>query len=100
MAVADIPILCMLLTAVGSRMMNGATVQNYFVPMAGGLQAVYGPGSGNLLYYRHADWLGSSRFAATSTGSMFYDRRTLLLARATRRRAPTAARLPGRRRTR
>ncbi len=54
-------------------LMNGATVQKYMVPMAAGMQAVYGQGSGNFLYYRHADWLGSSRFAATSTGSMYYD---------------------------
>jgi hypothetical protein len=46
-------------------------VQKYFVPFAAGVQAVYN--SKGLQYYRHSDWLGKSRFAATSTGSMYYD---------------------------
>ena len=59
----------------GSRfaMMSGQTVQKYFIPLAGGLQAVYGPGAGNLMYYRHTDWLGSSRFAGTPAGGVYYD---------------------------
>jgi RHS repeat-associated protein len=52
-------------------LMNGQTVKQYFVPMAGGLQAVFN-GSG-LQYYRHADWLGSSRFASTPAGGVYYD---------------------------
>ena len=27
-----------------------------------------------LQYYRHADWLGTARFASTATGSVQYDR--------------------------
>ncbi len=46
-------------------LMNGQTVQKAFVPLPGGGTAVY---SGTTLaYYRHADWLGSSRFASTAT---------------------------------
>src|SRR5271170_8054355 len=51
--------------------MNGQTVQQYFAPLAAGVTAVYN-GSG-LAYYRHADWLGNSRFAATPPGSVYYD---------------------------
>ena len=41
------------------------------MPLVAGVQAVYN-GSG-LQYYRHADWLGSSRFATTATGAVRYD---------------------------
>jgi RHS repeat-associated protein len=51
--------------------MNGTAVQKYMVPLTAGMQAVYN--TNGLQYYRHADWLGSSRFAATPTGSMYYD---------------------------
>ena len=51
--------------------MNGQTVQHYFVPLAGGVQAVYN--SSGLQYYRHSDWLGSSRFASTPAGGVYYD---------------------------
>ena len=51
--------------------MNGSTVQKYFVPLVGGMQAVYN--ASGLQYYRHSDWLGNSRFAATSSGTMYYD---------------------------
>ncbi len=51
--------------------MNGQTVQKYFVPLVGGMQAVYN--ASGLQYYRHSDWLGNSRFAATSSGTMYYD---------------------------
>jgi RHS repeat-associated protein len=53
-------------------LMNQGTVQKYMVPMVAGLQLVY-PSGGGTPYYRHADWLGSSRFAADLTGTMVYD---------------------------
>jgi RHS repeat-associated protein len=50
----------------GSKLalMNGATVQDAFIPLPGGGTAVYTTGS-SVAYYRHADWLGSSRLAST-----------------------------------
>jgi len=51
-------------------LMNGATVQTYFVLLVAGAQAVYN--SGGLQYYRHADWLGTSRLGATTSGSLQY----------------------------
>jgi hypothetical protein len=51
--------------------MNGATLQQYIVPMVAGMQAVYN--SSGLQYYRHADWLGSSRFATKPDGTMYFD---------------------------
>jgi RHS repeat-associated protein len=52
-------------------LMNGSAVKQYFVPLAGGVQAVYN--SSGLQYYRHSDWLGSSRFAGTTSGTVYYD---------------------------
>src|SRR5208337_4111720 len=48
----------------------------YFVPLAAGLQAVYSINNAvsTLAYYRHADWLGSSRFAGTTSGTVYFDR--------------------------
>ena len=51
--------------------MNGATLQQYIVPMVAGMQAVYN--SSGLQYYRHADWLGSSRFATKPDGTVYFD---------------------------
>jgi len=51
--------------------MNGASVLRYIAPMVGGTQAVYN-GTG-VQYYRHMDWLGSSRFASTPSGTMYGD---------------------------
>jgi len=51
--------------------LNGATLQKAFVPLPGGSQAVYT--SSGLAYYRHSDWLGSSRFASTSSRTMYSD---------------------------
>jgi len=42
-------------------LMNGQTLQKAFVPLPAGATAVYT--STGLAYYRHADWLGSSRFS-------------------------------------
>jgi RHS repeat-associated protein len=54
-------------------LMNGQTLSKAFVPLAGGATAVYN--ASGLAYYRHPDWLGSSRFASLSTGSnrLYYD---------------------------
>jgi RHS repeat-associated protein len=52
-------------------LMNGQTLQQAFVPLAGGAEAVYTPSG--LAYYRHSDWLGSSRLASTPSRSVYYD---------------------------
>ena len=51
--------------------MNGQTLSKAFVPLPGGAQAVYTPGG--LIYFRHSDWLGSSRFASTPTRTCYSD---------------------------
>jgi RHS repeat-associated protein len=51
--------------------MNGQTLQQAFVPLAGGAEAVYTPGG--LAWYRHPDWLGSSRLASTPSRTVYYD---------------------------
>jgi RHS repeat-associated protein len=58
---------------VGSKLalMNGTTLHLAFVPLAGGSVAVYN--SSGLAYYRHSDWLGSSRFASTPARAMYFD---------------------------
>ena len=49
-----------------------ATLAKAFVPLPGGATAVYN--SSGLAWYRHPDWLGSSRIASTpSTRTMYYD---------------------------
>ena len=50
--------------------LNGQTVAKNFVPLPGRTMTVYLPSSS---YYRHADWLGSSRFASTSSRTMYSD---------------------------
>jgi RHS repeat-associated protein len=52
-------------------LMNGQTLQQAFVPLAGGAEAVYTPGG--LAWYRHPDWLGSSRLASTPSRTVYYD---------------------------
>jgi RHS repeat-associated protein len=53
------------------QIMNGAASNFSFVPLPGGTTVVYVPGSS---YYRHADWLGSSRFATITPGrTVLYD---------------------------
>jgi hypothetical protein len=42
-----------------------------WLPMSGGGSAVWL--SDGTFYDRHADWLGSSRFASTSSRMMYYD---------------------------
>ena len=46
------------------------TSQYLFVPNPGGGATVWSPAG---IYYRHADWLGSSRFASTTSRTMYYD---------------------------
>ena len=52
-------------------LVNGATVAKVFVPPAGGATAVYT--SSGLAYYRHPDWVGSSRLASTPSRTVYYD---------------------------
>jgi RHS repeat-associated protein len=58
----------------GSKLalMSGQTVTRAFVPLPGGAMAVYN--STGLAWYRHSDWLGSSRLASTPTSrTVYYD---------------------------
>jgi RHS repeat-associated protein len=52
-------------------LMNGQTLARAFVPLSAGATAVYN--SSSLAYYRHSDWLGSSRFASTPGRALYYD---------------------------
>jgi RHS repeat-associated protein len=52
-------------------LMNGTTVVKVFAPLPGGATAVYT--SSGLAYYRHPDWLGSSRLASTPSRAVYYD---------------------------
>jgi RHS repeat-associated protein len=45
--------------------------QKGYVPLTGGSMAVYN--SSGLAYYRHSDWIGSSRLASTPTRSIYFD---------------------------
>lgn len=51
-------------------LMNGSSLVKAFVPLPGGAEAVYN--SSGLQYYRHPDWLGSSRLASTSSRTLYY----------------------------
>jgi RHS repeat-associated protein len=57
---------------------SGQTLSKAFVPLPGGATAVYGSTNPNpafpnitLLYYRHADWQGSSRLGSTAFEGIF-----------------------------
>ena len=52
--------------------MSGQTLQKYMLPLAGGVQAVFN--SSGLWYYRHSDWLGSSRLALDVNGNLYSGR--------------------------
>jgi RHS repeat-associated protein len=58
-------------------LMRGQTLGKAFVPLAGGATAVYtwNSSSSVLSYYRHSDWLGSSRLASYAAGGSqpYYD---------------------------
>lgn len=53
------------------------TLVKAFVPLPGGATAVYGPpvtnGYAGVMYYRHSDWLGSSRLASTPNRTIYSD---------------------------
>jgi RHS repeat-associated protein len=57
----------------GARLalMSGASLQKGYVPLTGGSMVVYN--STGLAYYRHSDWIGSSRLASTSTRTVYFD---------------------------
>ncbi len=52
-------------------LMNGTTLSKAFVALPAGAVAVYN--SAGLDYYRHADWLGSSRLASTTSQTVYSD---------------------------
>ncbi len=52
-------------------LMNGQIVTKAFIPLPAGATAVYTSGP-TLSYFRHPDWLGSSRFASTPGRTMYY----------------------------
>jgi RHS repeat-associated protein len=52
-------------------LMNGQTATKVFAPLSGGATAVYN--SSGLQYYRHPDWLGSSRVASTPNRTVYYN---------------------------
>jgi hypothetical protein len=54
------------------QIVNGQTSVYSFSPMPGGGATIWSAPAG-AEYYRHADWLGSSRFASTYTRTVFYD---------------------------
>jgi len=64
-------------TPAGAKLalMSGQTLVKAFVALPAGAQAVYTPSGGqaSLAYYRHADWLGSSRLASTPNRTMYSD---------------------------
>jgi RHS repeat-associated protein len=59
--------------SIGGRklaLMTGQSLQKAFVSLPGGGTAVYT--SSGLAYYRHADWLGSSRLASTPSRTLYF----------------------------
>lgn len=54
------------------QLLSGQSFSKAFVPMPGGTEEVW-QSSGASPYYRHADWLGSSRFASTASRTMYND---------------------------
>jgi RHS repeat-associated protein len=55
-------------------LMNGSSVVKYMAPLAAGMQAVYTANTpAGVAYWRHADWLGSSRLASTAGQTVYYD---------------------------
>lgn len=60
--------------ALGNKLalMSGtSTLKQAFVPLPAGATAVYN--ASGLQYYRHPDWLGSSRFSSTPNRTMYND---------------------------
>ena len=55
-------------------LLNGPSLVKGFIPVVGGGTAVYTSTPTNgLAYYRHADWLGSSRLASTPSRTIYFD---------------------------
>ena len=54
-------------------LMNGSTVVRAFILLPGGGSAVYASGTTGPLFYRHSDWLGSSRLATTQSRTKYFD---------------------------
>lgn len=52
-----------------TALMNGQTLSKAFVYLPGGATAIYN--STGLAYYRHSDWLGSSRLTSTQARAMY-----------------------------
>ena len=48
---------------------NGSTLVKAFIALPGGAKAIYNPSG--LAYYRHSDWLGSSRLTSTASRAMY-----------------------------
>ena len=48
---------------------SGQTLVKAFVSLPGGAKAIYN--SSGLVYYRHSDWLGSSRVTSTATRTLY-----------------------------
>jgi RHS repeat-associated protein len=49
---------------------NGSTLVKAFIALPGGAKAIYNS-SGVLSYYRHSDWLGSSRLTSTQARALY-----------------------------
>jgi RHS repeat-associated protein len=54
-----------------TAIMNGQTLAKAFVYLPGGETAIYN--SSGLAYYRHSDWLGSSRLTSTASRTIYSD---------------------------
>ena len=52
-------------------LMSGQSLSKAFVPLPGGATVVYT--TSGIAYYRHPDWLGSSRVASTPSQTKYYD---------------------------
>ena len=62
----------MLYSQIGkTAIMNGQTLSKAFVALPAGETAIYN--STGLAYYRHADWLGSSRLTSTAARGVYSD---------------------------
>jgi len=52
-----------------TALMNGSSLNKAFVPLPGGETAIYN--ASGLAYYRHTDWLGSSRLTSTVARGLY-----------------------------
>jgi len=52
---------------------NNGPYQQARVPLPRGAMAIWAGPGGATFFYRHGDWLGSSRFASTLSRTMYYD---------------------------